>query len=496
MNAVNYKYTLLTIFFSLLICQGFSQVKIVWSTTIDGKGSFSSPRVSDLNGDGVKDIVFGAGRNPFIALDSAVIALDGKTGAILWVAPSNDQMFGSPSFMDISGDGVEDIFINGRSGILKVLDGKNGRLIWEFLPGYSPQEARDEGWYNFYNPQFVEDVDNDGVKDILISSGGDVLVAANNPDRPIGLLVVISGKHGKLIAKAEVPDGKETYLSVVTYSIGDNNNPNIIYGTGGETISGSLYITTLNDVLKGDLSNSTRIAHGGTKGFIAPPVMADITGDGKLDIIAMAVDGRMIAIDGDTKSELWSVGLKSTEAFTSMAVGRFNSDTTPDFFAVVNTGIWPTMEYAISLVVDGKSGQIIKSDTVGYFQMVSPIAFDIDNNEFDEVLLHTNIPTHDPVEKTKYVNILLLFDFKNRITQRLGPVFQGAKQASTPWIGDLDNDGILDVVMLYQIDVYNWSIFGGIDIIRLDLGIKMQRNVTWGSYMGSYYDGIYRDNRE
>ena len=258
------------------------------------------------------------------------------------------------------------------------------------------------------------------------------------------------------IAEAEVPDGKETYLSVVTYSSGDNMNPNVVYGTGGESIAGSLYITTLNDIMKGDLSNSIQIARSSTKGFIAPPILADITNDGMLDIIAMAFDGTMIAVDGNNKSMLWSAGIKSTEAFASMAIGRFNSDATPDFFAVVNTGIWPEMDYALSLVVDGKSGQIIKSDTVGYFQMVSPIAFDIDNNGFDEVLLHTNFPEIDPnVEKTKYVNILLLYDVKNKITQRFGPVFEGSKQASTPWLGDLDNDGILDIVMLYQKDIYN-----------------------------------------
>ena len=483
------------IFFVFFIYQSFGQVKVSWTTTVDGLGSFSSPRVTDLNGDGVKDVVLGVGKNPFVPLDTAVIAFNGKSGAILWTAPARDQIFGSPSFLDITGDGVDDVFINGRSAVLIALDGKNGKLLWEFLPGLKAMEARGKGWYNFYNPQFINDVDNDGIKDILISSGGDVLVPANDPKRPTGKLVVISSKSGKVLGQAKVPDGKETYLSLLTYSTGDNKNPNVVYGTGGETISGSLYITTLNDILKGDLSNSIRIAKSATKGFIAPPILADITNDGMLDIIAMAFDGTMIAIDGNNKSTLWSAGLKSTEAFASMAIGRFNSDATPDFFAVVNTGIWPEMEYALSLVVDGKSGQILKSDTVGYFQMVSPIAFDIDNNGFDEVLLHTNFPEFDPtVKKMKYVNTLLLYDFKNKMMQRFGPVFEGSKQASTPWLGDLDSDGILDIIMLYQKDVYNMSIFAGIEIMKLDLGIKMRRKVTWGSYMGSYYDGIYRKN--
>jgi len=261
----------LTFIILFLITPSFGQVKVSWTTTIEGHGSFSSPRTTDLNGDGVEDIVIGVGKNPFVALDTAVMALDGKSGSILWVAPARDQVFGSPAFLDITGDGVEDVFINGRSGVLKALNGKDGSLLWEFLPGLKAMDARGEGWFNFYNPQFVEDVDNDGIKDIVISNGGDVLVPAYDPNRPNGKLAVISGLTGKLLAEAKVPDGKETYMSVVTFPSEDLKNPYVIFGTGGETISGGLYITTLNDVLKGDLSKSTRIADGRKKGFIAPP---------------------------------------------------------------------------------------------------------------------------------------------------------------------------------------------------------------------------------
>ncbi|MCB0376547.1 MAG: FG-GAP repeat protein, partial [Sinomicrobium sp.] len=55
-----------------------------WSKPFTGIGTLSSPRVTDLNGDGVRDIILGAGREEFQACDSAVIALDGKTGTMLW----------------------------------------------------------------------------------------------------------------------------------------------------------------------------------------------------------------------------------------------------------------------------------------------------------------------------------------------------------------------------------------------------------------------------
>lgn len=472
----------------------FSQDQLVWSTEVDHLGSFSSPRASDLNGDGTKDIIIGAGKNPFIALDSAVMAFDGKTGAVLWAAPSTEQMFGSPALYDISGDGVEDVFINGRSGVLKALNGRNGKLIWEFLPGYDPEQARGEGWYNFYNPQFVKDQDGDGVRDIVISNGGDHKIEAFDPNRPVGLLALISGKTGKLISKAEMPDGKETYLSIVAYE-GPDGSTNIVYGTGGETIAGSLYVCSLKELKNGDLKGSKQIATSLTKGFIAPPVVLDLNKDDVLDVVCMAVDGRLLAVNGSTWQPLWSTGIRGTEAFASLAVGMFNGDDVPDFFTTVNTGVWPDMEYALSLIVDGGKGSIMKSDTVGYYQMVSPIAVDIDNNEFDEVILHTNFPQWDAtVNMTKYLNTLFMYDFKNKMIQRFGPIFEGAKQASTPWIGDLDGDQKFDIVMLYQKDVYNESIFGGIRIMRMDLGIRMQRPVTWGSYMGSQYDGIYRPN--
>src|SRR5580765_826001 len=42
-----------------------------WSVKFKGIGIFSSPRVTDLNGDGIGDIVFGAGRTEFHNCDSA-----------------------------------------------------------------------------------------------------------------------------------------------------------------------------------------------------------------------------------------------------------------------------------------------------------------------------------------------------------------------------------------------------------------------------------------
>ncbi|WP_041616255.1 PQQ-binding-like beta-propeller repeat protein [Spirosoma linguale] len=199
-------------------------------------GTFSSPRVTDLNRDGVGDIVVGLGRQEFQACDSAIVALNGKTGELLWKKTAADQIFGSAILIDLNKDGVQDVIIGGRRGELQAINGPDGRILWRFDKRSKPKKV--DKWYNFYNPQLIPDQDGDGLDDILISNGGDVTVEAYNPKRPNGMLVVLSSKDGHVLAEALVPDGKETYMSVSVLNEPDGSDPRIIFGTGGETLGG------------------------------------------------------------------------------------------------------------------------------------------------------------------------------------------------------------------------------------------------------------------
>ena len=81
----------------LLPCEIFTKTfaQGTWSADLPTVGTFSSPRIADLNNDGIGDVIIGAGRREFITCDTAIVALDGKTGKILWKRPAVDQMFGS-----------------------------------------------------------------------------------------------------------------------------------------------------------------------------------------------------------------------------------------------------------------------------------------------------------------------------------------------------------------------------------------------------------------
>ncbi|MEM6631888.1 MAG: PQQ-binding-like beta-propeller repeat protein, partial [Bacteroidota bacterium] len=229
----------------LLVCTGvhvFGQVSPSWSVEYPGVGVYASPRVLDVNQDGVKDIILGCGKREFQYADTAVIALDGKNGSLLWKVAARDQIFGSASLLDIDQDGVEDVIIGGRSAELKAINGKSGKLLWEFTSISDTSELRALGYFNFYNPQIIPDQNGDGFSDILVANGGDVNAAPYDPDRPTGHLFVLDSRSGKLLAKASMPDGKETYFSVVVFpSHPDSKELSVVFGTGGETVGGGLY---------------------------------------------------------------------------------------------------------------------------------------------------------------------------------------------------------------------------------------------------------------
>src|SRR5687767_9167319 len=83
---------LLIIHSSNLNCYSQEKPQSSWSVKFNGMGLFSSPRVADFNSDGVGDIVLGAGREEFKPCDTAVIAINGVDGSMLWKVANIDHV--------------------------------------------------------------------------------------------------------------------------------------------------------------------------------------------------------------------------------------------------------------------------------------------------------------------------------------------------------------------------------------------------------------------
>ncbi|MEM6841593.1 MAG: PQQ-binding-like beta-propeller repeat protein [Bacteroidota bacterium] len=465
-----------------------------WEVRLPAICSFSSPRPVDLNQDGVLDIVLGAGADEFQGSDSAVIALDGKNGDILWRVKGRDQMVGSPVFLRINSDRVSDVVMSGRAGQLMAIDGQDGSVLWSYYSESDFSLFPDSVFLNFYGPQLMPDVDDDGTSDLLVAQGGDATISRYDSQRPPGQLLVVSGASGKLLAQAVMPDSAETYMTPVCTPLGNHDEITIVFGSGGETFGGHLYRASLTDLLKNDLSNAIELATGEQRGFIAPPVIVDITQDGIADIVANAVDGRMLAFDGITHESLWKVELAQAEVYGSLAVGNFCGDDTPDFFANMGRGIFPEVAQSIQIMVDGKTGEISYLDSLGFLQIGSPLATDLNGDGRDEAIMSIN--WYDPVlSQDHYYSLygitteLLAFDFTEPTSHRLLGSFRGVNPAATPWMGDLDNDRQIDVIYTYITDTIHYRPFNGMKVLRKEINVPVEE-ISWGSYMGSSYDGV------
>ncbi len=467
-----------------------------WKSEFESLGTFSSPRLADLNRDGTMDIVLGAGRKEFTACDTAVIALDGRTGAVLWHVAARDQIFGSAAMMDVNDDQVPDIFIGGRSAELIAINGENGMIIWRFLPNENVATVRELGWYNFYNPQFVPDQNNDGIAELLVSNGGDVLAAPYDTARATGHLVVIDPTNGEVLAKAPAPDQHEIYTSVVTADINGTGDPDIIFGTGGETTPGNLYRTTLSAVIEQDLSNAMVLATGGEKGFIAPAVLADLNGDDILDIVANSVDGRMLAFNGKNGIPIWGGLIPGTEVYSSLAVAEMTGDTTPDFFGNFAIGTWPDLNAVRPLLVDGKSGTLIFSDSIGFYQMSSAVLGDFNDDGYNDAMLSVNFFMPNELGHKTIHNTLLIYDFQKGGKYAIVAPQIGSSVSSTPWVGDMDQDGKMDIIYCQMTTPNKVYTYDGFRVIRLSTDINLSTSIPWGAYMGSNYDGIYEHSRK
>lgn len=483
-------YTLwIVILLCLLAGSCVSDIKESWETNFPLLGTNSSPRAVDLNGDHILDIVMGTGYNEFSPCPSAVIALDGKTGKLLWSFPGTNQMVGSPRFLDVNLDGVPDVLIGGRSNQLYAIDGRKGEQIWKYKLQSQSYDPLGLARFNFYDPQIIGDHNGDDVPDLLVANGGNVHAAANNSkDRYPGVIMILDSRSGVPIVADTVPDGGETYMSPLLFQTADSP-AYILFGTGGETQDGSLYKTEYNNLLNQSLHNkSIPLAHAKGHGFVAPVAMADFNRDGIHDIVAMEHGGKVLLIDGKKDSILFSQHIPGTESSNMAAIGYFTDDEVPDVFSYVSKGAWPNNVRNYQFLLDGKLGKIVFQDSMGNMGFSSPLALDLTGDGIEEAIISVNDWGLD--RPTAYTHRLVAINFANGEKIELTPRETMKNISSTPLICDLDGDGLLDLIYCIQANAYETHEFNGLTIRKVPLRIPINRKHSWPAYMGAFYNGL------
>ena len=485
--------------YSLLLCFGLfcfgcsPNTNNQWSTSIPVIGTFSSPRATDLNSDGIKDIVLGVGKNEFQAYKYGVLALDGNSGDTLWTFPCRDQMYGSAVFLDVTGDGVNDVFITGRSYQLYALEGQSGQLLWQYQLQSGKYDPLGLTRFNFYNPILVKDYSGDELEDLLVVNGGNVRAAAGDSSKRYpGTLLLMNSSNGSIIALDSMPDGRESYMTPVYYDFDQDGTSEIIFATGGETISGAMYLTNENSFMAGGLVDSRKlIEHDNGHGFVASPVVADLNGDGYLDLIALDHGGIVTALNGRDFSLLWERRFEDLELNAQASPGYFNRDDIPDLFINGARGKWPENSGSHQFFLDGKTGQILKEFSVGCAGFASAVSLDLEQDGKEEVLLPVNEYDCRSNNSLKVSTWLQLFSLDTTY-QFTEAVLKSKNISSTPWIGDLDGDTYTDLVFLNNKNVRVIYEFLGLELRRTELKMEWEENSYWNQFLGPWANNIYQ----
>lgn len=471
-NVMFERSLLVTCLFVVVCATANSQV--VWERQLTNVATLGSPRVIDLNEDGIKDVVLTDG----IETDSIghVSAFDGLNGNLLWSVERVGELYSSPQFMRINEDQIDDVLIGGRLSNLFCVDGLTGQLIWEF--DTTQLSPNNQGWLQFYEPQSVRDVNADNLRDIVVINGGDPTAPPNpNFTRKPGYLLLLDASNGMVLSQAMMPDSAESYCSIVVDEQQDPLNPFIYFGSGGEVNPGALWRTTLTDLLDNDISNSTSLVAGSSKGFIAPPTLADFDSDGILDIVGAGMDGTVNLVNGATLGVEWSFQDATLETYSVPAVGDFNGDGQLDVLCNMVKGVWPSYQFAVQVMFDGSDGTILRMDTIGV-QISSPIAYDIDNDGKDEGMLGFSVGYGFVGSGQISIDYALGVD-----TVIFNPGTSNI--ASTPCLADMFNNGELSLIEVHYLDMTN------VELKVWNTNYQLGEPLRWTSYHGTEGDGIY-----
>ncbi|XP_033117726.1 protein FAM234B-like isoform X2 [Anneissia japonica] len=328
---------------------------VVWETLPLPYASESVVRLQDLNDDGVLDILHTLVRSSSpkenfcksIHMDEpclgAVHAVDGKNGSLLWETSCRSDIFAmNCGNLDIDGDGHNDCLLAGRAAQLYAINSRTGRVLWSADNNQYTQYP-----WNFYQPQVVPDLDQDGVSEVVVAHGGNVNYPDEKLDRDAGRVILLSGKTGLALGRyLNMSDGHETYSAITLYER-PNGALYILYGSGGETIQGSLWGISLRDLycyvketapekVKDQVpflgSDSYKESWGrplqtsdvgvieilrsdGERGIMVPTILADMNNDGINDLIVSLFNGSFAVLNGDNLTVIWSTGFHGYQSY-------------------------------------------------------------------------------------------------------------------------------------------------------------------------------------
>ncbi len=262
----------------------------------------------------------------------------------------------------------------------------------------------------------IGDINNDGINEVIVCSWDHCLYVISGMN---GSLLWSSCTGGLFEASPSLGDlDNDGFLEI---AVGSTDKVFYVYNHDGSI----LWTFTANDEFYCDAS------------------IVDVDNDGDLDVLVGNNDGTLYAFDGPTGTMLWT-HFTSDPIWSTPAIGDINNDGKNE---VVSIDFWGEL-----FVLDAVTGHSIMTKYLydsGNVETVSPpVLCNLDDDNELEIVLGTNKP-----------EILALDPDGSLIWQHMA----NDNVEASPAIGDINNDGIPDVVigswdrMIYALSGNNGS---------------------------------------
>ncbi len=365
-------------------------VKWYRSAPADVYWQFSA--IADCDGDGSMEVIYGTAG----AFVHDVYCRDGLTGSGEWSFTAADLVAASPAVGDVDGDDSAEVIVgsdNGLAGKVYCLRGKDGTEKWSLN---APSIVR--------TSPTIADPDKDGQPEILVGWQGS--------------LRSLNGAGG-----TEWNFNMGNDLTMSSPAVADMDGDGQV-----EVVFGSMSYASANGkvyCLSGaDGTQKWAYPVGGD--IWSSPAVADLDGDGHMEVVIGCDDSTVYCIDGLSGTKDWSFKTGNAWVWSSPAIGDCDRDGQKE----VVIGGYDRKVYCLDGATGNKEWEFLTAAPVH-----NPVSLaDVDGDDWLEV----PIPNYSPSDTLYCLNAedgSLLW--KKAL----------AVHVEAPFVGDVDGDGCSEIVV-------------------------------------------------